>query len=110
MLEPLGSPAAEACWSWFLLPPPMTLRVCFFRSGDPRFFPVDLGRGSLVFSFVLLVQIRRPSFSFGGFEVARAWATRSDAHRSSPAGSEGLPPPDRVTARHPGAWCYFFKG
>ncbi|GKV53127.1 hypothetical protein SLEP1_g59670 [Rubroshorea leprosula] len=57
-----------------------------------------------------LVQIRRPSFFSGGSEAARARATRSDAHRGSPVGSEGLPPPDRVTARHPGAWCYFLMG
>ncbi|GKV21640.1 hypothetical protein SLEP1_g31599 [Rubroshorea leprosula] len=64
-----------------------------------------------VFLFLFcLVQIRRLSFSSGGSEAARARASRSDAHRGSPAGSEGLPPPDRVTARHPGAWCYSFKG
>ncbi|GKU96673.1 hypothetical protein SLEP1_g9885 [Rubroshorea leprosula] len=54
--------------------------------------------------------IWRLSFSSGESEAARTRATRSDTHRGSPAGSEGLPPPDRVTARHPGAWCYFFKG
>ncbi|GKV25941.1 hypothetical protein SLEP1_g35313 [Rubroshorea leprosula] len=52
MLEPLGSPAAQACWSRHVLPPPMTLRgysvssddssvsvglwfLCL-KSGDPR--------------------------------------------------------------------------
>ncbi|GKU85373.1 hypothetical protein SLEP1_g52 [Rubroshorea leprosula] len=48
------------------------------------------------------VQIWRPSFSSGESEAARARAARSDAHRGSPAGFEGLPPPDWVTA--PASW------
>ncbi|GKV37114.1 hypothetical protein SLEP1_g45178 [Rubroshorea leprosula] len=79
MLEPPGFPATQACWSRSVLPPPMTLPglsafgslpvtpfgcffvflVClfyvlflysfFFRSGDPRLYPVDLG-GARCFS------------------------------------------------------------
>ncbi|GKU89973.1 hypothetical protein SLEP1_g4041 [Rubroshorea leprosula] len=112
MLEPLGSLIVQACWSQLVLPPSMTLRgLSVSRSDNPRLFPVDLGRGSLVFSFFVLFGVdRRPSFSFDGSEVAHARATRADAHRSSPASFEELPPPDLVTARHPGAWCYLFKG
>ncbi|GKV39836.1 hypothetical protein SLEP1_g47550 [Rubroshorea leprosula] len=79
MLELLGSPAAQACWSRPVLHPLMTLRVYQF---------LDLGWGSL---------IRRPSFSSGGFVAACARAARSDAHHGSLAGSEGLSLPDWVT-------------
>ncbi|GKV04361.1 hypothetical protein SLEP1_g16521 [Rubroshorea leprosula] len=62
------------------------------------------------FLLFCLVQIRRPSFSSSESEATHARASRSDAHRDSPAGSEGLPPPNRVIAQHLGVWCYFFKG
>ncbi|GKV30495.1 hypothetical protein SLEP1_g39300 [Rubroshorea leprosula] len=41
--------------------------------------------------------IWRPSFSSGGFVAAHASAARSDVHCGSLAGSEGLPPLDRIT-------------
>ncbi|GKV20198.1 hypothetical protein SLEP1_g30356 [Rubroshorea leprosula] len=70
MLEPLGSPAAQACWSRHVLPTPMTLRgysvssddpsgsigfwvlFCFFVSDLATLgFLVDIGRCSLLFQF-----------------------------------------------------------
>ncbi|GKV48249.1 hypothetical protein SLEP1_g55075 [Rubroshorea leprosula] len=35
MLESLGSPAAQACWSQHVLPPSMTLRGYSVSSDDP---------------------------------------------------------------------------
>ncbi|GKU94792.1 hypothetical protein SLEP1_g8230 [Rubroshorea leprosula] len=105
MLELLGSPTAQACWSRFVLPPSMTLRdpvtlgsfllILVARARATRF---DAHRGSPAGfeGLLLLDQIRRPSFSSGGYEGTRAKATRFDTHRGSPTGSEGLLLPDRL--------------
>ncbi|GKU88813.1 hypothetical protein SLEP1_g3031 [Rubroshorea leprosula] len=74
-----------------------------FRSGNPRLFPVDLGRGSLGFLFCP-VWCRSGGFLSSPADLRRRTRGLSDLRplRLS-AGSEGLPPPNRVTARHPGA-------
>ncbi|GKU96272.1 hypothetical protein SLEP1_g9521 [Rubroshorea leprosula] len=81
------------------------------RSGNPRLFPVDLGRGSLVFSVSCSVRCRSGSLLSPPTDQ---WQRTQGLPDLTPIADLLLILRDyccliRLPPRHPTAWCNFFK-